>query len=263
MGLRLTMLGCGTSSGVPRVGGDWGRCDPANPRNRRRRVSVLVAHGETRLLVDTSPDLREQLLDAGVGNLTAVLYTHDHADHCHGIDDLRAIFHRRGSRIPCYMDARTMETLTRRFDYVFAPHDGYPAIADALHVAPKMQFGEVTVRPILQEHGPIHSLGYRFEADGRAIAYSTDLNGIPEDSWPLLEGLDLWVVDALRRNPHPTHSHLENTLGWIARARPREAWLTHMDQSMDHDTLIAELPPGVTPGYDGRQWRAVALEAAA
>ncbi|MFN3592870.1 MAG: MBL fold metallo-hydrolase, partial [Thermaurantiacus sp.] len=226
-GLSLTMLGCGTSSGVPRVGNDWGRCDPANPKNRRRRVSVLVEHRDTRLLVDTSPDLREQLLDAGVADLTAVLYTHDHADHCHGIDDLRAVFHRRGSRIPCYMDERTRDTLIRRFDYVFDSQDGYPAIAEALPVAPDMRFGAIAVTPIVQEHGPIHSLGFRFEAEGRAIAYSTDLNGIPEASWPLLEGLDLWVVDALRRHPHPTHSHLANTLEWIARARPGEAWLTH------------------------------------
>jgi len=256
MGLELRMLGSGTSSGVPRVGGDWGRCNPANPRNRRRRVSILVSCGETRLLVDTSPDLREQLLDAGVSDISAVLFTHDHADHCHGIDDLRAIFHRRGRRIPCFMDQRTMETLARRFDYVFTVRDGYPAIADAHPVAPEMRFGPVLVRPILQLHGSITSLGYRFEAEGRAIAYSTDLNGIPEESWPLLSGLDLWIVDALRRHPHPTHSHLAQTLAWIERARPREAWLTHMDQSMDHDELMAELPPGVSPGYDGRLWRA-------
>ncbi len=263
MPLSLTMLGCGTSSGVPRVGGDWGRCDPANPRNRRRRVSVLVRHGDTQILVDTSPDLREQLLDAEVSDLTAVLYTHDHADHCHGIDDLRALYHRRRSRIPCYMDAPTMATLRRRFDYVFDGHNGYPAIADAHAVQPDMRFGAIRVRPFLQAHGPIHSLGYRFEAGGRAIAYSTDLNGIPEASWPLLEGLDLWVVDALRRDPHPTHSHLAQTLGWIARARPREAWLTHMDQSMDHDTLVAELPDGVSPGFDGRRWQAGSAGAAA
>jgi phosphoribosyl 1,2-cyclic phosphate phosphodiesterase len=207
--------------------------------------------------------LREQLLDAGVADLSAVLYTHDHADHCHGIDDLRAIFHRRGSRIPCYMDPATMNTLTRRFDYVFAGHDGYPAIADALPLAGEMRFGAILVRPFVQEHGPVTSVGYRFEAGGRAIAYSTDLNGIPELSWPLLMGLDLWVVDALRRHPHPTHSHLERTLEWIARAQPGEAWLTHMDQSMDHATLVRELPPGVSPGHDGRAWSARALEAAA
>ena len=261
--LSLRMLGSGTSSGVPRVGGDWGRCNPANPRNRRRRVSVLVSHGDTRILVDTSPDLREQLLDAGIADVSAVLFTHDHADHCHGIDDLRPIFHRRRKRVPCYMDAPTLATLTRRFDYVFDGHDGYPAIADAYLAEPAMRFGEVTVRPILQGHGPITTLGFRFEAQGRAIAYSTDLDSVPEASWPLLRGLDLWVVDALRREPHPTHSHLAQTLGWIARARPREAWLTHMDQSMDHDELLAELPPGVSPGFDGREWSSAGLGAAA
>ncbi|MGQ5701577.1 MBL fold metallo-hydrolase [Sandaracinobacteroides sp. A072] len=252
--MRLVMLGCGTSSGVPRVGGDWGRCNPENPRNRRRRVSVLVEAGDTRLLVDTGPDLREQLLDAGAGWVTAVLYTHDHADHTHGIDDLRALFHASGVEIDCYMDRSTKAGIRTRFSYVFAGRAGYPPTARAHLIDDEMHFGAITVRPFRQQHGPIHSTGYRFEADGVAIAYSTDVNGIPEESWPMLEGLDLWVVDALRRYPHPTHSHLDQTLEWIARAKPREAWLTHMDQSMDHDELLGELPADVTPGYDGRIW---------
>lgn len=254
--MRLVMLGCGTSSGVPRIGGDWGLCDPANPRNRRRRVSVLVEHGDVRLLVDTGPDLREQLLDAGAGWITAVLYTHDHADHCHGIDDLRALFHATGVEIDCYMDRATRAGIRSRFSYVFAGRSGYPPTARAHLLADDMMFGAIRVRPFRQQHGPVHSMGFRFDCDGAAIAYSTDLNGLPDESWPLLEGLDLWVVDALRRDPHPTHSHLAQTLGWIARATPNSAWLTHMDQSMDHDALLAELPPGVTPGYDGRLWEA-------
>jgi phosphoribosyl 1,2-cyclic phosphate phosphodiesterase len=258
--MRLLILGSGTSSGVPRLGGDgfgdWGGCDPANPRNRRRRVSVLVEHGDVRLLVDTGPDLREQLLDAGVGWLTAVLYTHDHADHCHGIDDLRALFHAAGVEIDCYMDEATRASLRSRFSYVFRGGSGYPPTARAHLLKPEMRFGELVVRPFRQQHGPIHSIGFRFEAAGRAIAYSTDLNGVPEASWPLLAGLDLWVVDALRRHPHPTHSHLAQTLGWIERAAPQEAWLTHMDNSMDHDQLLGELPAGVSPGYDGRVWTA-------
>jgi phosphoribosyl 1,2-cyclic phosphate phosphodiesterase len=263
------MLGSGTSSGVPRVGGDrsggdrsggdrangdWGLCDPKNPKNRRRRVSVLVEAGETRLLVDTGPDLREQLLDAGVCWLTAVLYTHDHADHCHGIDDLRAIFHASGVEVDCYMDKATRAGLKSRFAYVFGGRFGYPPTAKAHLVEPEMRFGSILVRPFRQHHGPVNSLGFRFEADGCAVAYSTDLNAIPEESWPLLDGLDLWVVDALRRNPHPTHSHLAQTLEWIARAAPKSAWLTHMDQSMDHDTLLQELPADVSPGFDGRVW---------
>ncbi len=250
------MLGCGTSSGVPRIGGNWGACDPANPRNRRRRVSILVTHDDQRILVDTSPDLREQLLDAGVARLSAVFYSHDHADHSHGIDDLRGVFHAQRQRVDCYMDPATMATLTRRFDYVFHGHDGYPACARALPMEAEHRFGDLLVRPFRQIHGPIESRGFRFEAGGRAIAYSTDLSAIPEESWPLLEGLDLWIVDALRREPHPTHSHLARTLAWIARARPKAAWLTHMDQSMDHDTLLSELPETVSPGFDGRVWDA-------
>lgn len=254
--MRLVMLGCGTSSGVPRIGGNWGACDPANPRNRRRRVSVLVEAGEARVLVDTSPDLREQLLDAGVSRLSAVFYSHDHADHAHGIDDLRGVFHAQRKRVDCYMDPPTFATLTTRFAYVFDGEAGYPPIARALPMEDVHRFGDLVVRPFRQLHGPIESRGFRFEHDGHAIAYSTDISGVPDESWPLLEGLDLWVVDALRREPHPTHAHLDRTLSWIARARPREAWLTHMDQSMDHATLLAELPAGVTPGFDGRVWEA-------
>ena len=253
--MKLLMLGSGTSSGVPRIGGDWGRCDPANPRNRRRRVSILVESGDTRLLVDTGPDLREQLLDAEIGWISAVLYTHDHADHCHGIDDLRALFHATGVEIDCFMDRSTRASLRTRFAYVFAGRAGYPATARAHMLEKEMQFGPITVRPFVQHHGKITSTGFRFESDGHAIAYSTDTNGFPDESWEILAGLDLWVVDALRRYPHPTHSHLEQTLGWIDRARPAEAWLTHMDQSMDHDELVRELPANVSPGYDGRMWK--------
>lgn len=252
--MRLVMLGSGTSSGVPRIGNDWGRCDPANPRNRRSRASVLVEAGDVRLLVDTGPDLRNQLLGADISWITAVLYTHDHADHTHGIDDLRPLFHASGQELDCYMDEATHKSLLGRFGYVFKGRTGYPATANAHLMKPEMQFGPVTVRPILQKHGPVHSMGFRFECDGQAVAYSTDVDGFPNDSWPLLEGLDLWVVDALRRDPHPTHSDLGRTLDWIERADPRKSWLTHMDQSMDHDQLLLELPERVSPGFDGRIW---------
>ncbi len=254
--MQVRMLGCGTSSGVPRIGNNWGQCDPANPRNRRRRVSILVEAGDVRLLVDTGPDLREQLLDADVSWVTAVLYTHDHADHTHGIDDLRQLYHNMGHRVDLYMDLRTRSGLRNRFSYVFAGRSGYSPTARAHLLDSEMQFGPITVRPFRQHHGPIDSTGFRFDCNGLSLAYSTDVNGIPEASWPLLIGLDLWIVDALRREPHPTHSHLARTLEWIDRARPREAWLTHMDQSMDHDALLKELPDGVTPGFDGRQWPA-------
>lgn len=255
--MRIYMLGCGTSSGVPRIGNDWGRCNPDDPRNNRRRVSILVESGDTRLLVDTGPDLRVQLLDAGVSAITAVLYTHDHADHTHGIDDLRPFFHATGREIDCYMNEATRGLLMRRFSYIFSGRLGYPATARA-HIMPdELVFGPITVRSFAQHHGPIMSTGYRFEADGQAVAYSTDLNAIPDTSWSRLEKLDLWIVDALRREPHPTHSHLAQTLEWIARVRPAEVWLTHMDQSMDYETLVGELPDGVMPGYDGRVWGAL------
>ena len=249
--MRVTVLGSGTSSGVPRVGGDWGDCDPTNRRNRRRRVSVLVEHGPATLLVDTSPDLREQLLDAGVGKLTAVFYTHDHADHAHGIDDLRAVAHNMGRRVDCFANPATWEALKARFGYIFDGSAGYAAFGAAHELKDEHRFGALVVRPFRQIHGMMDSVGYRFEADGRAAAYSTDLNAIPLESEPLLEGLDLWVVDALRRRPHPTHPHLALTLEWIARFRPRRAIITHMDTSMDYDSLRAELPQGVEPGYDG------------
>lgn len=260
--MQILMLGSGSSGGVPRLGGpggkgDWGSCDPTNPKNRRLRVSIMVEAEDVRLLVDTTPDIREQLLSAEAGWLTAILYTHDHADHSHGIDDLRPLFHEAGRELDLYMDEHTHEALNQRFSYVFAGHSGYPATAKAHLIKSEMQFGPITVRPFRQLHGSIFSQGYRFEYGGKAVAYSTDLSGIPDESWQHLEGLNLWIVDALRRNPHPTHSHLAQTLKWIEKVQPKEAWLTHMDQSMDHDQLLEELPPRVSPGYDGRRWTSI------
>ncbi|RME66119.1 MAG: MBL fold metallo-hydrolase [Alphaproteobacteria bacterium] len=247
--MKVTILGCGTSAGVPRIGNVWGRCDPANPKNRRRRVSVMVEEGATRVLVDTSPDLRAQLLDAGVGRLDAVFYTHEHADHCHGIDDLRPVAQNMKARIPLYAGARTMAVLRRRFDYIFEMRDGYPPVGEGhilRHGCP-VPVGGLTVLPFLLEHGPIDSFGFRF---GRA-AYTTDLNGIPQASAAFLEDLDLWIVDALRYDPHPTHPHLEQSLAWIARFRPKRAILTHMNWDLDYETLRTSLPAGVEPAYDG------------
>ena len=254
--MRVTILGCGTSTGVPRLGGkdgqgDWGSCDPAEPRNRRRRAALLVPPGGGQVLVDTGPDLRAQLLDAGIGRLDAVLFTHDHADHVHGIDDLRQLFHNARRPVDCYADATTWSVLAKRFDYVFKGSGGYPATC-TMHVLPReLRIGGLTIRHFRQRHGNVDSQGYRFDADGRATAYSTDVQHMPEIAFDLLGGLDLWVVDALRRLPHPTHSHLAQTLGWIARAGPKRALLTHMDGTMDYRTLVAELPAGVEPGYDG------------
>lgn len=245
------MLGCGTSSGVPRIGNDWSLCDPNEPRNRRRRVSVMVEGGGARVVVDTSPDFREQMLSAGVATLDAVFFTHDHADHTHGIDDLRGITHNLGSRVQCYASAATWAVLKPRFGYMVDGSEGYPAIIDAHTLHGPVTIGGMTVTPFRQIHGLIDSTGYRFEADGAACAYSTDLNAIPQESEAQLFGLDLWVVDALRRKPHPTHPHLARTLEWVARFSPRRAVITHMDNTMDYRTLVAELPAPVEPGYDG------------
>jgi len=249
--MKVRILGCGTSSGVPRVGGDWGQCDRNEPRNRRRRVSILVSYGESRVLVDTSPDLREQLLDAEVSDVEAVLWTHDHADHCHGIDDLRQLYHARGRPVAGYARAETLDMLKRRFAYAFEGQGGYPAVV-APHLLPNhINLAGLSVRALDQPHGPITSAGLRFDAGGVAIAYSTDFDTLTDDMAMLFEGLDLWVVDALRRKPHPTHPHLAQTLEWIGRLAPKRAILTHMDNSMDYRTLCAELPDGVEPGFDG------------
>ncbi|MBA3676290.1 MAG: MBL fold metallo-hydrolase [Sphingosinicella sp.] len=253
--MQVRILGCGTSSGVPRVGNDWGDCDPANPKNRRRRASILVTHGDTRMLVDTSPDLREQLLDAKITDVTALLWTHDHADHCHGIDDLRQLFHAKGAPVAGFARRDTLETLTHRFDYAFEGKGGYPPVVTAALLPDEMEIGGIRVRIVDQPHGEITSAGIRFDAEGKSIAYSTDFNILTDEMVELFRNVDLWVVDALRRHPHPTHPHLARTLDWIGIINPGMAILTHMDQSMDYETLCAELPDIVVPGHDGLEVR--------
>jgi len=249
--VKLTVLGCGTSSGVPRIGGDWGACDPAEPRNRRTRAAILVRSDSAAILVDTGPDLREQLLAADVGAIDAVLWTHEHADHTHGIDDLRQIYHLTRRPVSGFARERTLESLERRFRYVFHGRGGYPPTATISPLADELTIGDICIRTVDQPHGGISSAGFRFDHDGASIGYSTDFNVFTPDMESLFEGVDVWVVDALRRAPHPTHAHLATTLDAIARLRPKRAILTHMDQSMDYATLAAELPAGVEPGYDG------------
>jgi len=249
--MKLRILGCGTSSGVPRVGNDWGDCDPANPKNRRRRVSITVEHEEARILVDTGPDLREQLLDADVSDVSTVIWTHDHADHCHGIDDLRQLFHARGEPVTGYARRHTMDVLLQRFAYAFEGKGGYPPVATANILPDELRIGGIRVRTTDQPHGSITSAGIRFDAADASIGYSTDFNHLTQDMRRLFEGVDVWVVDALRRRPHPSHGHLSQVLDWIGEVRPERAILTHMDQSMDYETLLAELPEHVEPGYDG------------
>jgi phosphoribosyl 1,2-cyclic phosphate phosphodiesterase len=255
--LRFTILGCGSSGGVPRLGGDWGDCDPANPKNRRRRCSLLVERetpeGVTRVLIDTSPDMRDQLLDAGVGELDGVVFTHSHADHTHGIDDLRQVVFNLRHRLAVWADGPTQEALISRFGYAFIQPAGspYPPILDLNSIDGPIEIsgagGMVRLIPFKADHGSIDALGFRIGD----TAYLPDAVAIPEDSWAVLQGLDCWIVDALRRKPHPTHAHLAMTLGWIDRARPVQAVITNMHLDMDYDTLRAELPAGVEPAYDG------------
>jgi phosphoribosyl 1,2-cyclic phosphate phosphodiesterase len=263
--LEVTILGSGSSGGVPRIGGadgrgDWGACDPANPKNRRRRCSVLVRRrspaGETAILVDTSPDMREQLLDAGVGHLDAVLITHDHADQLHGIDDLRALVLARRKRIDVYSDRLTWRTVRQRFGYLFERPEGsdYPAILNAHEIGePFAEFalsgagGAIPVRTFGQEHGRIRSLGFRFGG----IAYSSDVSGLDDNAFVVLEGVECWIVDALRHTPHPTHANVATALEWIARVRPARAILTNLHLDLDYEALKHELPPGVEPAFDG------------
>jgi phosphoribosyl 1,2-cyclic phosphate phosphodiesterase len=250
--VKIRILGSGTSSGVPRIGNDWGDCDPADPRNRRTRASALVSTETTRILIDTSPDMREQLLRANVETVDAVIWTHDHADHCHGIDDLRQVMHARGGE-PVRGLARDFarEQLEARFSYVFKGRAGYPPVVAMEPLPDTIRIGDIDVSVVDQPHGGITSAGLRFEHDRKSIGYSTDFNDLTDAMQSLYQGLDIWVVDALRRRPHPTHPHLDATLGWIADCGVSRAVLIHMDNSMDYASLAAELPAGTTPGYDG------------
>lgn len=249
--MKVVILGCGTSSGVPRIGGDWGNCDPTDSRNRRTRASIAVMSETTTILVDTGPDMREQLLRTGIGAIDAVIWTHEHADHTHGIDDLRQLFHVRGAPIPGYSNQATLEVLTQRFAYVFAGRGNYPASARANALEQDMVIGDIRVRSVEMPHGDIVSLGLCFEQDGHRIGYATDFHAITPAMNALFADLDVWIVDALRHRPHPTHPHLGMTLGAIDTLKPKRAILTHMDQSMDFAMLTAELPNGVEPGRDG------------
>jgi phosphoribosyl 1,2-cyclic phosphate phosphodiesterase len=250
--MKLRMLGSGTSTGVPRIGNDWGLCDPAEPKNRRSRASILVeSTAGARILVDTSTDLRSQMLAHGIDRIDAIFWTHDHADHCHGIDDLRPLRYGRAGPIPGYAAGETVRRLRQRFDYVFAGQHGYPTIVgleslDRLRMC--MGFGVTNCQ---MPHGPAQSTAFRFECDGKSVGYATDFSEVTREMVSLFEGVDLLVADALRREPHPTHAHLAMALELIERSGARRAVLTHLDKSMDYATLCEELPDGVQPGYDG------------
>ncbi len=260
MSLAITILGCGSSGGVPRVGQGWGACDPSNPKNRRRRCSIYLERenetgAKTEVLVDCSPDLREQLLAPGISRLDAILLSHPHADHIHGIDDVRPLVIMARKKIDIHMDAATSARVRATFGYIFETPIGsqYPALLNEHRlIAGELvridgPGGPIDVLPFRLEHGEIDALGFRFEN----IAYSPDLNAIPEESLGCLENLDLWIVDALRYTPHPSHFCLSETLDWIERLRPKRAILTNLHIDLDFDRLAAELPPHVTPAYDG------------
>ena len=260
--LEVRILGCGSSGGVPRVGNDWGACDPAQPRNRRSRCSILIRHwgaggiDPTLVLIDTSPDLRDQLLAARVDQLDAVILSHEHADQCHGIDDLRALVIRHRKRIPVYMDDYTAGIILSRFGYCFEGSKGYPAILDGrvdLKAGQAVEVGgrggAIDIVPLTQDHGGTPSLGFRIGA----FAYCNDVVGLPDETLKCLNGLDTLVVDALRYTSHPTHASVEQALRWVEQLKPRRAVLTNLHVDLDYAKLKAELPAGVEPAYDGME----------
>ena len=252
--MKLLVLGSGTSTGVPRIGNDWGECDPTEPKNRRSRVSIIVESNEgSRLLVDTSPDLRNQLLTNGIGAVDGVFWTHDHADHCHGIDDLRPLRFGRGGPIAGFASTETCRRLRNRFGYVFAGQYGYPTIVQLSSLDTLRIHAGFSVESVEMPHGPIASTAYRFEADGKSVGYATDFAEITDGMVELFEDVDILVSDCLRRQPHPTHAHLEMALDLAKRCGARRTVLSHLDKSMDYATLSAEVPNDVLVGYDGME----------
>ena len=250
--MKVTLLGSGTSTGVPRINGDWGACDPSEPRNRRSRVAIVVENDAgSRVLVDTPPDLRDQFLRCGIDNIDGVFWTHDHADHCHGIDDLRSLRYGRSGPLPGYGVEETVRRLRARFSYVFAGEHGYPTIVN-IEVLDRLRlFAGFTVGWTVMPHGPAKSTGFRFGCDGKSIGYATDFSEITPGMVELFTGVDVLVCDCLRREEHPTHANLAMALDLGKRCGVRKLVLTHLDKSMDYKTLQGEVPKGVIVGYDG------------
>ena len=251
--MKLRILGCGTSTGVPRLGSGWGACDPSDPRNRRLRSSILVESAGERLLVDCGPDLREQMLAAGLDTIDQLVVTHDHADHCHGIDDLRPIAQVRGEPVPLLARPDVLDRLQQRFRYIFIDTRFYKAVATAVPVAGDLCLGEARLRFVDQPHGGITSLGIRIDEGTRSAGYAIDFHEMTAEMMAMYQGVDLWIADCLRRAPHPTHAHLDAVLGWAREMQVGQLLLTHLDNSMDYATLAAELPDWAAPAHDGQE----------
>jgi phosphoribosyl 1,2-cyclic phosphate phosphodiesterase len=255
MSFKVTILGCGASAGVPIIGNDWGKCDPNNPKNKRTRSSIFIEYDTTKLLVDTSPDMRQQLIDNNIATLDAVFYTHEHADHTHGMDDLRVIYyHNDQASIPVYTDKRCMDELQQRFPYLFGigqnaatPKDFNAFLEPHVIDLSPLTIGDISLKPFLQDHGTITTLGFRIDD----FAYSTDAVNLDEAAFDVLKGIKVWVVDCLRMTPSNVHAHLDRTLEWIDRVKPQQAYFTQMSKDLDYDTLCNILPGHIRPAYDG------------
>jgi len=251
--VKVRILGCGTSSGVPRIGNDWGTCDPADPRNRRLRSAILLDSGAESLLVDCGPDLLAQMNAAGRDRVDRVIVTHDHADHCHGIDDLRQVAHVTHRAVPLFARADVLSRLEGRFAYAFNDTPIYPALITGHAIEQDMTLGEARLSFVDQPHGGISSLGIRADENGRSLVYAIDFHDLTPDMAAMYEGADVWISDCLRRRPHPTHAHLDAVLGWARELKVGQLWLTHLDNSMDYATLAAELPDWAAPAHDGQE----------
>ena len=249
--MKIRILGCGTSTGVPKIGNEWGQCDPSEPRNRRLRTSILVTSAGERMLVDCGPDLREQLLSADVSRLDGLIVTHAHGDHCHGIDELRPVAAALGGPIPLYSRREVLHELEHRFGYAFARSDFYRPIVEASELGEELRFGEACVRFVDQPHGGPTSLGLRLDEGSWSVVYAIDFSDLTDDMTALYEGVDVWIADCLTRRPHPTHAHLDAVLGWARDLNIGQLYLVHMGNGLDYRSLIAELPDWAAPAYDG------------
>ncbi len=251
--MRVRILGCGTSSGVPRIGNDWGACDPAESRNRRLRSSILVESGGETLLVDCGPDLREQMNAANRDRIDRVIITHDHADHCHGIDDLRQVSQAVRRAVPVHARADVLDRLGARFRYAFDGNQDYPATLEPQVLGNQMKFGKTQLTFVDQPHGAISSLGIRFDEHGKSLVYAIDFHDLTLDMATMFDKADVWISDCLRIRPHPSHAHLDAVLGWARDLNVGQLWLTHLDNSMDYATLRASLPDWAAPAHDGQE----------